>query len=78
MVLFRILKKVVIMQTKVSKANEVFETYNFGNDIHVIDHSAWDTNDPKDYTKIVYFENSEESDESCRLSFHVKFDADIH
>jgi hypothetical protein len=59
----------------VSKADESFSSYDFGDAYECGDACGWDTTDPADLTRIVYLEDRESPDaDSFRVSFHVRFD----
>ena len=57
-------------------ANAELEAYEFGQSVTVSGQDAWDRNDPLDWIKVLYVEDSEggATQESERVSFHVKFD----
>lgn len=63
------------MNSKENKANDAFESYNFGEGVNVVAHGNWDTSDQLDYTKIVYvmFEDEPTELDSHKISFHVNF-----
>lgn len=58
-------------------ADRIFEVYDFGDGVQVLDHGRWDTSDPLDYTKIAYVKYDDDPPEadSHKVSFHVRFDA---
>lgn len=62
---------------KTQLADQQFESYNFGPGVTCLEHGNWNTDDPRDYTKMVYvsFDDGPEAADSHRLSFHVRFDA---
>ena len=59
-----------------AKADEILAAYLFGNEVTVVDHDNWNTDDPEDFTKIVYasYEDSPPEADSHKISFHVRFD----
>lgn len=70
------------MTSRESKADDVFEKYKLGNDdmddgnVTVNDHDRWNTDDPQDFTKIVYvsYHDDPSDADSSKISFHVRFD----
>ena len=60
----------------IAKADEILAAYLFGNEVTVVDHDNWNTDDPEDFTKIVYvsYEDSPPEADSHKVSFHVRFD----
>lgn len=61
-------------KVRTDKADSEFEAYQFGDDLRVVSHSNWDTTDPLDYTKLVYFIDADKPGaDSQRISFHVRF-----
>ena len=65
-----------LIDERLHLADKVFNSYDFGDGVRILEHESWDTADPNDLTKIVHVESSQgaESDESSgRLSFHVLF-----
>lgn len=58
-------------------ADLVFEAYEFGDGVIVVDADNWNSDDSLDLTKIVYVTFSEDPDcDSVKVSFHVRFDSD--
>lgn len=58
-----------------SMADALFEHYDFGDGVQVLDHGRWDTRDPLDFTKTVYVEYQDDAPNanSHKVSFHVRF-----
>ncbi len=58
-----------------SMADTLFEHYDFGDGVQVLDHGRWDTSDPLDYIKTVYVEHQDDTPDadSHKVSFHVRF-----
>ena len=55
-------------------AQEMYEKYDFGENVNVTDDEGWEKDRTSDFTKIVYVEfDDEPSESSHRVSFHVKF-----
>ena len=55
-------------------SQEMYEKYDFGSGVIVTDDDGWEKDGSSDFTRIVYVEfNDEPSEESHRVSFHVKF-----
>jgi hypothetical protein len=67
----------VDLDARIATADDEFASYQFGDDVRIVDSDNWDKTDLQDFTKIVYFENSDDAQgdtDSERLSFHVRFD----
>ncbi len=58
-----------------SMADTLFEHYDFGDGVQVLDHGCWDTSDPLDFIKTVYIEHQDDAPDadSHKVSFHVRF-----
>ena len=54
-------------------AQNMYESYDFGSGVTVVEDSGWETDDSNDITKIVYVEFDDDKENSHRVSFHVKF-----
>lgn len=61
-----------------SLADDVFSAYLFGDDVTVETHNSWNTDDPNDWTKIVYvtYADNDPQADSSKISFHVRFAPD--
>lgn len=59
-------------------ANDVLAAYEFGEGVTVVEQDNWNTDDPTDYTKIVYvaYDDDAANADSHKVSFHVRFTAD--
>lgn len=59
-------------------ADEEFARYEFGEGVTVSESDNWDTNEPDDFTKIVYITADDDPPDadSERVSFHVRFNPD--
>lgn len=59
-------------------ADDEFDAYRFGEDVTVLAHDNWNTDDPCDYTKIVHMQFNDDAPEAGprEISFHVRFNAD--
>ncbi len=66
------------------KAQALFENYDFGENLIVVDFDSWDvTPGDNDWIRIVYVQDSEKISQDCeKISFHVKWkssdDLDLH
>ncbi|MCL4222797.1 MAG: hypothetical protein KJZ65_15675 [Phycisphaerales bacterium] len=60
-----------------SMADALFEHYDFGDGVQVLNHGCWDSSDPLDFTKTVYVEYQDDAPDadSRKVSFHVRFTA---
>lgn len=58
-----------------SMADTLFEHYDFGDGVQVLDHGRWDISDPLDFIKIAYVEYQDDAPNasSHKISFHVGF-----
>lgn len=58
-----------------SMADALFEHYDFGDGVQVLDHGRWNTSDPLDFFKTVYVEYQDDAPDadSRKVSFHVRF-----
>lgn len=59
-------------------ADAAFEAYEFGEGVTVVEDDNWDSNNPRDLTKIVYvtYDDDLEEAETHKISFHVRFAED--
>jgi hypothetical protein len=55
------------------QADDAFEGYDFGDNVEVEDSDHWDTNEPLDYTKIVYVRYAVTDETTSKVSLHVRF-----
>lgn len=59
-------------------ADEIFESYAFGEGVSVVASNGWDASDLDDYVKVAYLEYDDDLPEadSHKASFHVRFGKD--
>ena len=67
-----------LVKSRGNIADDVLAAYDFGEGVTVVEQDNWNTDDPNDYTKIVYVEYVDEKPEgdSHKVSFHVRFNPD--
>jgi hypothetical protein len=60
---------------KEQAADDAFERYDFGRGVEVVAHEDWNTDDSRDFTKLVYvtYPEDDQAAASRKVSFHVKF-----
>jgi len=65
------------VQQQLRAANQAFASYDFGPEFTVVETGQWNTDDPRDYTRLVIADRTGDTALGAgeRLSFHVRFNA---